>query len=272
MTLADKSSTRFSDLEPEQLGDYRPLNRLALVSLILGLLSSLALIHPVFFLVPVLAFLCSILALRQMPAGDQRQSGRALAILGICFSLLFVSWGVGREISRQRYMFRHARHFAEEWLELFRQGKYYEAHQLSMMESRRLEPGESLEKHYAPPPTPDMAEIDRKRKESDPSSPEMMSDMMKMMEPSAADEFKAFADRDMIKRLQQLGPKVTFVFRSNVAILKTGPASERVDQLFEARSEVDGQPKSILFKVQLERNFQTGLGDWRMLDVIAPGA
>ena len=272
MTLADNSSTRFSDLEPEQLGDYRPINRLALVSLVLGILSASALIHPVFYLVPVLAFVASLLALRDLPVGDQRQSGRTLAILGICFSLLFVTWAVGRQISRQRYMFGHARQYAEEWLELFREGRYYEAHQLSMMEGRRLELGDALEKHYAPPPAPNFEEIDKKRKEADPSSPEQMQEMMKMMEPTLSDEFKAFSERDMIKRLQKLGSKATFVFRSNVGILKTGPYSERVDLLFEANGDVEGRPQSFLFKVQCERDIQTGLGDWRVLDVSAPDA
>lgn len=272
MTLTDNSSVGFSDLEPEQLGSYRPIHRLALVAIVVGIASAVSLIHPVFLVVPALGFILSLLALRQLPVSDQKQSGRALAILGVCFSLIFASWAFGREYSRQRYLFSHARQYAEEWLDLLRQGKLYEAHQLSMMEGRRLEPGESLEKHYTPAPAPNLTEMNKKREDADPGSPEEMREMMKMMEPTPSDEFRAFTEREMIKRIRKLGPNCTFVFRANVTILKTAWETERVDQIFEAKGEIDGQPQSFLFKIQLERNTQTGLGDWRIQDVVAPDA
>src|SRR5688500_8081138 len=112
MILADDPSTRFSDLEPEELSDYRPLNRYAIVALILGLASGLALTHPALLMIPALGAIISLLALRQFKVSETKQSGRSIAIIGLAASVMFASWSVARESSRQRYLFEHARQFA----------------------------------------------------------------------------------------------------------------------------------------------------------------
>jgi hypothetical protein len=80
-------------------GDYVAINNTALTALLLGIASCLVLWGSLLFLViPAAAILCAVLALRQVSASNGTQTGKALALLGLLFSLAMGGGFMGHTI------------------------------------------------------------------------------------------------------------------------------------------------------------------------------
>jgi hypothetical protein len=75
-------------------GDYVAINNTAILALILGALSILALLFDVMLLVALAAVVCGILALTQIRSSNGTQSGRTFAIVGMLLGLGLGGWGV----------------------------------------------------------------------------------------------------------------------------------------------------------------------------------
>jgi hypothetical protein len=269
MTLTSEPSARFSELEQEELGSDIPVNRTAVVAFVLGIGSIIAMVHLALYLVPVAGFFLALLGLLQIRRAEGKQSGKSLAIIGLFCSVLFVSWSIAREVSRNRYIYGHAREYAEKWLELFQQQKFLEAHQLTMLEARRLERGGSLEKHYGRVRDPEAMKKKKDEPPPDPGAPSMdrMQEMMSMMEPTPKEELDSFFQRPVVQQMRNLGSTASYRYLAIGAIFNAGWANERIQLLYEANGQIDGKPKSFAIKLTLERNTQTGPGDWRVYEI-----
>jgi hypothetical protein len=69
--------------------DYRPISTLAVLSLVAGCSSVLALINQILWVVPLLAVSISIAAIRDTSAQGSQKSGRGIALIGLALSVGF---------------------------------------------------------------------------------------------------------------------------------------------------------------------------------------
>ena len=148
MVATDPRDVGFRPTDSEILPEYQPLSRLSLASLIAALLSPVALVHPLLWIVPVIAVLLAILALRTIDRFDGELRGSGLARTALVVALLFGSWAVVWNMSYQYLVGRQARHYSQAWLELIKKGQLYEAHQLSMSLQLACRGNQSLEVTY----------------------------------------------------------------------------------------------------------------------------
>lgn len=252
MTLTGDTEVRFSELEQPELIEYRPINRFAFAAFVIGWFSSLSLLHPVFCILPLSGIVISLLALWQFRSAEIKQSGRILAVFGLALSLLFGSWTIARETSREFRIYEQARLFAENWLSLMREGKLYELHQLTLPEESRAAGGVVLSDHYAVHDHSKGAQEDRS------------SEMMEMMShPHSA--FDSFFAQSTPQRLRDLGTKAQYQYREAVQFMNTGPTRCEVQLIFNVKIESNDGQNSFPIRVTLVRNYKPGIAaDWHV--------
>ncbi|RIK74312.1 MAG: hypothetical protein DCC67_16720 [Planctomycetota bacterium] len=146
---------------------YRQVSPAAVVALVLGVGSLVALVGPAFFLVPVAAVGVALLALGRIRRSGGALAGEGLARLAIALAIACTAAALVRQSVRDNLMQRQAVQTAQEWLDRLAKGRIKDARDLltgdaasSLLPSR--EPGQ-------PPPDPADAEqiiLDRLR--SDP--------------------------------------------------------------------------------------------------------
>lgn len=123
---------------------YQAIHPSAVIGLLLGLASPLALLHPLLWVVPLLAAVVSIYALRQIAYYAPVYTGRMPALLGLGLS---IALGVAAFTQHQLIVWTldyESRRFGSAWLELLRQDDILVAHQLTMIASTRYPLDENL--------------------------------------------------------------------------------------------------------------------------------
>ncbi len=126
------SLDEFADVDP----DYRSIEPWALVGMGLGLLSPLAMLAQVMWLVPLAGVLIDWLALRRI--GQNRAStGRALALTGMALSVFFLAAAMGQLVVTRQLLSRQAREVADQWFAYLREGKPEKAYMLQVIPERR---------------------------------------------------------------------------------------------------------------------------------------
>jgi hypothetical protein len=144
----DGSQVKFSAADEAELAAYSKPSVQAIVALLLGLLSPIALIHPLYWIVPLVTVVLSLIALRKIASSDGQLTGRTVALLALGLALLFGAWASSRHYSRQSAVFGQARQYSQAWLDLVLAGRLYEAYELHLSSSSRHPPGTSLEEIY----------------------------------------------------------------------------------------------------------------------------
>src|SRR5436305_15202732 len=86
-TSRTASSSVFHGDDPEQITEYRTLSVLAIISLIIGLISPVAIAAPFLLVVPFVGIAVSLLALRRIAVSGGVLAGRWAATLGLVLSL-----------------------------------------------------------------------------------------------------------------------------------------------------------------------------------------
>ncbi len=231
--MADSTirQAEFSSPETEEVAGYRQISRFAIFSLLFGLLSATSLIHPLLWVVPVIATVLAIAALRGMAANPEL-AGRPLALLGLILALLLGSWGATWILGRQAILNRQARQYAEQWFDLVRQGDYHRAHQLSLSYYERLPAGESLEEFYA-------------EREIDFNQPEEVMEAGHL-------QLQSFLESEPIKTMVGAGDfRVTFA--SNGVILRESSLSTLIEQVFSVHFRQDDQPREMRVRMRMKR-------------------
>lgn len=83
--------------------DYVAVNLPSVFAVILGLVSALAILDPIWLIVPVAGVICAILALRQIGNSNGTQTGRSFAWLGMLLCVAMVSiMGTRQVLAAQR--------------------------------------------------------------------------------------------------------------------------------------------------------------------------
>lgn len=118
------SSLSTKPLDVEDLTDnYRPICVTAVGGLIIGLLSILALVHPLLWLLPLAGIVADWVALRQIATTSPRLLGRKAALVGMTLSLIF---GLAAPIQHQihrRALQADAIEVANEWFTALRENR-----------------------------------------------------------------------------------------------------------------------------------------------------
>lgn len=148
-TTAPLFATPAMSAEPETelIESSRPVRISGFLALILGLLSFSAIFGAPLIVVPVLAVVCALIALR--PYGDQRPAGYGVAMIGLFAAVLFAAWGVTQRHFHQEMMTTQAVRFAENWLDLLAQGDVELAVELRAHPASRQSETMPLDQYYS---------------------------------------------------------------------------------------------------------------------------
>ncbi len=142
--MVDTNST----VGPEMAGDveavdsYRGLSVAAVISLLLGLLSPLALLGPMFWAAPLAACVAGAVALWRIERYRPHLGGKAVAVAGLLLGLLFGVGGPARWLSYRWAIDRQGEAVVEQWFEDLKRGNPAPAFQLTLVPSERHELGD----------------------------------------------------------------------------------------------------------------------------------
>jgi len=128
------------------IDEPRPIRLSGFLAFGLGLLSFTALFGAPMIVVPVLAALAALFALR--PYQGQRPVGLTVATIGLFAAVLFGVWGVTQRHLRQQTMSEQAVQFAASWLDLIAQGDIELAVELRAEPGRRQSATMPLDEYY----------------------------------------------------------------------------------------------------------------------------
>jgi hypothetical protein len=101
----------------DEVTDYRPVSRLAVAAAAAGGASAVAIISPVFLVVPLVGLAVAVAAFRDLGATGAAKAGRLAAIAGLALSVGFGAQGLA-EFGVTRWLVRHrAEAAARLWLD-----------------------------------------------------------------------------------------------------------------------------------------------------------
>ncbi len=227
------------DVVPSEVGqliEARSPHFLAVLTLVLGLLSFVALFHLWFVVVPLLTLAFGVSALRSLAANPEKIGDKAV-MFGMVLAMFFGTWASVHYWSRQHYLLGIARNYADDWVELVRQKKKYEAYELHLSKYERAPKEESFE------------EFIRK-------------------EPRAQRNLDAFFGSEALRTILSLSGDVRIEFdrRTDYA---TTPHSDTVVLRYVATYEDKGRQRELPFLVVMKRDLDRGSGDycWRVFSV-----
>jgi hypothetical protein len=127
---------------------YRALSALAAISLLLGLLSFLALAHPAAWFIPSLAIGLGLVALRRIRRRPEALMGAGLAMVGVTLALFFLCWAPTSYFADRWLIQRQARQFCEQWLSAVLAGETGTAYQATLPVRTRQPVGTALDEYY----------------------------------------------------------------------------------------------------------------------------
>ena len=90
------SHVQLSEAHASELPDYHPVSGLAVAGLMLGLLSAIALIDPIGWLLPPVGILLSAVALWRIARSSPAMVGRKAALVGLSLSVLLGAAAISR--------------------------------------------------------------------------------------------------------------------------------------------------------------------------------
>jgi hypothetical protein len=139
MSQAVHLSTR---VEPE-IVEYRVVSGWAVAALVLGLLSPAAIVAPILWLVPAMGFVIALIAMWSITTAQGQKSGWYLAIFGLLLTIFFGAAGPARAITRNFWLETRAERIARVFVDLLKQNKPLEAHELTKLASHRKPLGDN---------------------------------------------------------------------------------------------------------------------------------
>lgn len=111
--------------DADELGQYRSLSVLAVLSFLLGLSSASAFVSPLLVIVPLAGIAAALLALKSIAASDGGLTGEQLARWGIVLAVFFGVAAFSRGMVRDSLLRNQADAVAREWLALAAQENSY---------------------------------------------------------------------------------------------------------------------------------------------------
>ncbi len=225
-----------TDSQDAEFAEYRALPGQAVVGLIFGLLSPLALVSPMLWIVPVVGVFFGGWALRRIQKHPAEYTGRTLAWAGLSFSLLLAAaaptdWLVFRRMVRDE-----ARQFSAQWFHYLADDRPApeKAFQLTLPPQSRQPLGGSLWGYYRGTPKQRQA-------------------------------LEGYVQTPLVRTLLALGPKAVVRFYDTIGQAHDDN-EDFVEQCYAVTYEEGGELKSFFVGVQMQRTkVSDGASDWRVV-------
>ncbi len=257
MSETDRLETRFSGgAEAPEFEDYRPISPLAIMACVAGVASLLAVVHPLLWIVPVVAVILSVAAIVRLSSPQSRYGGRNAAIASLCLAALMGSYAPARVISHDRKLFAEGRARIEDWFSLIQQGRMQEAHQLWQSPEHRFQGPGSLASFYAGVPSTNSS--------SEPADDLEMSPDGGGQPP--AEQLKEFATWPAVAELMKFGEQARIEHLRSVEI-KIAYGELKVTHLYRISGVQDGQPESVEVLIRATRHEEENLANWHVGDI-----
>jgi hypothetical protein len=135
----------------DELPEYRPVSRLAVVALAAGCGSSIVLITPLAAMLPIVAIALAAAALAEIRRSEDHMAGRWIALAGLAMAVGFASQSMAAACAERLVVRHRAMATATAWVEAVRTGRFADAIAIS---SPRAIPAAETDRS-APPPSPD---------------------------------------------------------------------------------------------------------------------
>ncbi len=233
--MSDPSPTLDSSEADDEALEYRSLEPLAIVSVLLGLASPVAIFQPLLAVVPILGLLTAVVALAKI-GGDRARGGRAVAIAGVVLSTFFLAVPMARYASAQLMLRGQAVPVATEFLERLQQQRPEEAMLLQMAPDYRPPVDDGLWSYYR-------------------------------NDEQARTQLEAFVKQPFVRMLLALGPDAEVKF-FKVNGIAAGNQLALADVHYTVTfTDQDGQRKTLVVGVLLERRgkpMNAELNPWRI--------
>jgi hypothetical protein len=233
--MSAPSKLPLNDRQDDDLAQYRALSVPAVAGLILGLLSVVALVDPLAWLVPLTGVVVSAVALRKIARAAPALTGRRAALAGLVLSVLFGTAAVA-DWTAYRALTRHeARQFALLWFELLAEREPKKAFQLTLSPRERHPADEGLTEFYR----------------EGPHWHRMLLD---------------YVDRPLVRTLLALGPRAVVRYYETRWQQSEGDR-EKLYQVFAVTFDDGGQKKTFFVGLTLHRiKLESGPAVWQIAD------
>jgi len=120
-----------NDYQDAEIADYRALVEQAILGLIFGLLSPLALVSPILLVMALFGIFFSIWAIRRIKKNPPAMLGRKPAVIGLTLSLLFFAASPTDFFVYRHIIYDEARPYADMWLKYLLDNQPQKAIQLT---------------------------------------------------------------------------------------------------------------------------------------------
>ena len=213
---------RISDRRDAEMAQYRSLCATAVLGLILGFLSPLAIVSKWLLPVPLLGVAVSGLALWRITRNVTELTGRKAALVGLILSCFFAASVGSQRFYYDRLLCREAEQFASIWFNLLAENRPYDACQLLLSRDDRRQTHEKLGDFYRNHPKL-REEIDSK-----------------------------YLGLPPVKMLLELGPKAKV---QNVRTVGLWQQFQRnyVRQVYSVSYDENGKKKTVAIELSMER-------------------
>jgi hypothetical protein len=248
MTAATSStsaafSPAFHDDDAEQTTGYRTLSVLAIISLVFGVLSWVALFHPLLIVVPLLGIGVAILALRQISTNPNVIAGRGAALAGLTLCVASLVAPTSRDMIFREIRTSQAKSTSRTFLELVTAGNMDEAFRHTYDGARPKS---------TPPP--------------EPGAPPA---------PSKPSPLEAFITQPVVARLKAIGPDAKIRFLGTDLYEAYTYRNISIKQRYSATPASGGEPFEVLLTIQRTQIRGESMSRWMIVkvdDAKAPAA
>ncbi len=228
---------RITDRHDAEMAQYRSLCATAVLGLILGLLSPLAIVSKPLLVVPLAGVAVSGLALWRIARNVTELTGRKAALVGLILSCFFAASVGSQRLYYDRLICREAEQFASIWFGLLADDRPYDACQLLLKRDERRQSQKSL------------GDCSRNR-------PELQEEID-----------GKYLGLPPVKLLLELGPKAKIQDVQTVG-LQQQLQSYYVQQVYSVSYDEDGKNKSVPIELNMERKVHPdGRAGWRLVGV-----
>jgi hypothetical protein len=239
-TMPDTSSPKLTSARDDELGAYRPVSRLAIVGVIVGLLSPLALVDLNLLLFPLVGVVVCAWALIRIARSGTPLLGRKAAWLGLVVAVLCGTAALADFYVYRWLVRREARQFAEAWFGFLAHGEPHKAHQLTLPPAERWPLDENLWTFYR----------------EGPKWQEKLDDYIAPAKPGEPPR--------LVHTLLELDDRAEVRYRETIYEQPLGEML-RVGQVYAVTHDDDGQKKTFFVAVDLERRrLPDGRWNWRL--------
>jgi len=227
-----------------EVAQYRPVSKLAVAGLIVGLLAPLAVIEPVLYFIPLLGVLLGAMALGRIARSGQPLLGRKAALVGLVLSVGLAAAAPGHWLTYRWLLRREARQFAEAWFDLLGQGQPQKAFQLTRSPDYRQPLDDSLWDYY----------------KENPQQHQALWNYVGNHERRPGDDAP-----QLVRTLLALGPAAEVRYFATQGQGRVG-GTDTVYQVYAVTYQEGGQPKTFFVGMELRRVLvkPTGRASWQI--------